>query len=59
MIFDRYNFKQQIEYAHSSEGNNVRITYRGDESDKYIFIKEKGLMNLFRLVRNRLEIRIF
>ena len=40
-FFDRYNFKQQIEYAHSSEGNNVRITYRGDESDKYIFYKRK------------------
>ena len=42
-FFDRYNFKQQIEYAHSSEGNNVRITYRGDESDKYIFYKRKGI----------------
>lgn len=37
------NFKQQIEYAHSSKGNNVRITYRGDESDKYIFYKRKGI----------------
>lgn len=42
-FFDRYNFKQQIEYAHSSKGNNVRITYRGDESDKYIFYKRKGI----------------
>ena len=68
-FFDRYNFKQQIEYAHSSEGNNVRITYRGDESDKYIFYKRKGInepipfgeeslgnQNLLRMLPSFLEV---
>lgn len=42
-FFDEYNFEQNIEYAHASEGRNVTIMASGDESEKYIFFKRKGV----------------
>ncbi|MCM1246124.1 MAG: AAA family ATPase [Roseburia sp.] len=42
-FFDEYNFEQNIEYVHSSEGRNVTIMAPGDENEKYIFFKRKGV----------------
>lgn len=42
-FFDRYNFKQNIEYAHSSKGEKVALFLDGDDKEKYIFYKRKGV----------------
>lgn len=42
-FFDRYNFKQNIEYVHSSEGEKTKIVFGDGEEEKGIFYKRKGL----------------
>ncbi|MDO5148836.1 MAG: ATP-binding protein [Oscillospiraceae bacterium] len=42
-FFDEYNFEQNIEYEHSSEGRHVKLVIGTDESEKYIFFKRKGI----------------
>jgi len=42
-FFEEYNFEQNIEYAHQSSGNNVTVMVSGDESEKNIFFKRKGV----------------
>lgn len=42
-FFDSYNFHQHIEYAHSSEGRNIRVITGKEETDKTIFFKRSGI----------------
>ena len=42
-FFDEYNFEQNIEYDHSSKGGNVRFVVEGDNTEKGIFFKRKGI----------------
>lgn len=42
-FFDRYHFKQNIEYAHSSKGEKISVFLDGDDNEKYIFFKRKGI----------------
>lgn len=42
-FFDEYNFEQNIEYEHCSEGRHVKFVIGADESEKYIFFKRKGI----------------
>lgn len=42
-FFDRYNFKQNIEYAHFSKGEKVKIILGGGDEEKGIFYKRKGI----------------
>ncbi len=42
-FFDEYNFEQNIEYEHSSKGGGVLFIVRGDDSEKDIFFKRKGI----------------
>lgn len=42
-FFDEYNFEQNIEYEHFSEGRHVKFVIGADESEKYIFFKRKGI----------------
>jgi hypothetical protein len=42
-FFHAYNFQQHIEYGHSSEGGNIRITKGRNETDKTIFFKREGI----------------
>lgn len=42
-FFDEYNFEQNIEYDHSSKGGNVRFVVEGDNTEKGIFFKRRGI----------------
>lgn len=42
-FFDEYNFEQNIEYEHSSEGGRFKLVVGEDENEKYIFFKRKGI----------------
>lgn len=42
-FFNEYNFEQNIEYEHSSIGGGVRFIVKGDDSEKDIFFKRKGI----------------
>lgn len=42
-FFDKYNFEQNIEYAHISQGKLTSVKIDGDENQKYIFYKRKGI----------------
>lgn len=42
-FFAEYNFEQKIEYSHSAEGTNYRITAGSDEKEKSIFFRRKGV----------------
>lgn len=42
-FFDEYNFGQNIEYEHSSQGGRVHLVVGGDDSKKGIFFKRKGV----------------
>ncbi len=42
-FFNEYNFEQNIEYEHSSEGRRVKLVVGNDESEKSIFFKRKGI----------------
>ena len=42
-FFDKYNFEQNIEYAHTSQGKLTSVKIDGDENQKYIFYKRKGI----------------
>lgn len=42
-FFDKYNFEQNIEYAHASQGELASVKIDGDENQKYIFYKRKGI----------------
>lgn len=42
-FFNEYNFKQNIEYAHESRGENVRMVISGDEGEKNIFFKRNDI----------------
>ena len=42
-FFNEYNFEQNIEYDHSSEGNHIKMIVGIDESEKDVFFKRKGI----------------
>lgn len=42
-FFNEYNFEQNIEYEHSSQGGGVVIVVGNDESEKDVFFKRKGV----------------
>lgn len=42
-FFRAYNFRQHIEYSHSSEGGNIRVVTGKEETDKTIFFKREGI----------------
>lgn len=42
-FFDEYNFEQNIEYEHSCQGGGVRFIINGDDSQKDVFFKRKGI----------------
>ena len=42
-FFDEYNFEQNIEYEHSSQGGSVRLVVGDNDSEKGIFFKRKGI----------------
>lgn len=42
-FFDEYNFEQNIEYEHSIKGGRVQFVVGGDENEKGIFFKRKGI----------------
>ena len=42
-FFNEYNFEQNIEYDHSSEGNHIKMIAGIDESEKDVFFKRKGI----------------
>ena len=42
-FFNEYNFEQNIEYEHTSEGRRVKLVVGNDDSEKYIFFKRKGI----------------
>lgn len=42
-FFNEYNFEQNIEYDHSSEGGHVKLIVGNEDSEKDIFFKRKGI----------------
>ncbi len=42
-FFHEYNFEQNIEYEHSSEGGHVQLTVGNNDEEKDIFFKRKGI----------------
>ena len=42
-FFDEYNFEQNIEYEHSSQGGSVCLVVGDNDSEKGIFFKRKGI----------------
>ena len=42
-FFDEYNFEQNIEYEHSSNGGRVPLVVRDDDNEKGIFFRRKGI----------------
>ena len=42
-FFNEYNFEQNIEYDHSSEGNHIKMIVGIDKSEKDVFFKRKGI----------------
>lgn len=42
-FFDKYNFEQNIEYVHASQGKLTSVKIDDDENQKYIFYKRKGI----------------
>lgn len=42
-FFNEYNFEQNIEYDHSSEGGHVKFIVGNEDSEKDIFFKRKGI----------------
>ena len=42
-FFNEYNFEQNIEYDHSSEGGHVKLIVENEDSEKDIFFKRKGI----------------
>ena len=42
-FFNEYNFEQNIEYAHRSEGGHIQFVVGNDDNEKDIFFKRKGI----------------
>lgn len=42
-FFNEYNFEQNIEYEHSSQGGGIQFIVGDDNSKKSIFLKRKGI----------------
>lgn len=42
-FFDEYNFEQNIEYEHSSNGGRVPLVVRDDDNKEGIFFRRKGI----------------